>query len=578
MIAAIYARKSTDQNGVADAEKSVTRQVDHSKQYAAQKGWTVSEAHIYQDDGVSGAEFKTRPGFVRLMNALTATPPFQVLIMSEESRLGREAIETAYALKQLITAGVRVFFYLEDRERTLDGPMDKVMLSLTTFADELEREKARQRTYDAMVRKAKAGHVTGGRVFGYDNVPVYGEPDAKGRKTRRYVERRINEAEAVVVRQIFERCARGEGLKGTAKRLNAVSAPTPRAQQGRRSGWAPSSVREVLHRSLYRGEIVWNRTKKRDVWGQKRRRDRPEAEWLSVAVESLRIVPAALWRAAHARMTERRENYKRWKCGEGGAPDGRGVRTRYFLTGFGRCDVCGGSMQAVSRASSAGRNFRYVCATYWNRGASICPNGRMVDMLVADGAVQQLLATEVLRPAVVDRALTRALELLRTDADGSGRRQALKRDLVAVEVELRNLAETAAKGGAVPIILEALERRKADRRRLQAELAACEAEHPPTLKPAHVLRAQLGSFLDDWRELLSRNVAEARPLLDLVLADRISFTPTADRRYQLTVPVVFDRVMTAAVPDLRGLQDRVASPTGMDAKWDHLIAREIRAA
>jgi DNA invertase Pin-like site-specific DNA recombinase len=36
------------------------------------------------------------------------------------------------------------------------------MMSLTAFADELEREKARQRTYDAMTRKAKAGHVTGG--------------------------------------------------------------------------------------------------------------------------------------------------------------------------------------------------------------------------------------------------------------------------------------------------------------------------------------------------------------------------------------------------------------------------------
>jgi hypothetical protein len=44
------------------------------------------------------------------------------------------------------------------------------MLSLTAFAGELEREKARQRTYDAMQRKAAAGHVTGGRVFGYDNV------------------------------------------------------------------------------------------------------------------------------------------------------------------------------------------------------------------------------------------------------------------------------------------------------------------------------------------------------------------------------------------------------------------------
>jgi hypothetical protein len=29
--------------------------------------------------------------------------------MSEESRLGREQIETAYALKQIIQAGVRVF-------------------------------------------------------------------------------------------------------------------------------------------------------------------------------------------------------------------------------------------------------------------------------------------------------------------------------------------------------------------------------------------------------------------------------------------------------------------------------------
>src|SRR3954466_1224054 len=115
------------------------------------------------------SECATRPGFVRLMNALKPRPPFGVLIMSEESRLGREAIETAYALKRIITAGVRVFFYLEDRERTLDSPTDKIMLSLTAFADELEREKARQRTSDAMLRKARAGHVTGGRVFGYQN-------------------------------------------------------------------------------------------------------------------------------------------------------------------------------------------------------------------------------------------------------------------------------------------------------------------------------------------------------------------------------------------------------------------------
>src|SRR5713101_7939279 len=171
---AIYARKSNDQTGVADEQKSVTRQIDHARAYAVRKGWVVANEHVYIDDGISGAEFANRPGFLRLMNALKPRPPFQVLVMSEESRLGREAIETAYALKQLVTAGVPVFFYLEDRERTLDSPTDKIMLSLTTFADELEREKARQRTYDAMIRKARAGHVTGGRVFGYENVDVVG--------------------------------------------------------------------------------------------------------------------------------------------------------------------------------------------------------------------------------------------------------------------------------------------------------------------------------------------------------------------------------------------------------------------
>lgn len=153
-----------------DETKSVTRQIAHAKTYAARKGWTMADEHVYSDDGISGAEFAKRPGFLRLMNALRPRPPFQVLIMSEESRLGREAIETAYALKQIITAGVRVFFYLEDRERTLESPTDKLLLSVSTYADELEREKARQRTTDAMRQRAIAGYVTGGRVFGYDNV------------------------------------------------------------------------------------------------------------------------------------------------------------------------------------------------------------------------------------------------------------------------------------------------------------------------------------------------------------------------------------------------------------------------
>jgi site-specific DNA recombinase len=241
MIAAIYARKSTQQADLADEAKSVPRQVERARAYAAKRAWTVAEDCIFEDDGISGAEFTNRPGLVRLLSALKPRPAFQVLVMSEESRLGRETIETAFVLKQLVQAGVRVFFYLTDTERTLDSPMDKVMLSLAAFADELEREKARQRTYAAMQRKAGEGHVTGGLVFGYDNQAVL-SPSGK----RSQVARVINETQAAIVREIFDRYVSGWGYGRIAKALNAVHAPSPRPTADRPAGWSPSSVRCIL--------------------------------------------------------------------------------------------------------------------------------------------------------------------------------------------------------------------------------------------------------------------------------------------------------------------------------------------
>jgi DNA invertase Pin-like site-specific DNA recombinase len=248
--------------------------------------------------------------------------------MSQESRLGREQIEVAYALKRLAQAGVRVWLYLEDRERLLESPTDKLLMSVTAFADELERERARQRTYDALVRKARAGKVTGGVVFGYTNHEVLSEaPDGSGHHHRMHVERVVEPQEAAVVRKIFELCAAGLGVKRIAKALNAEGAlaPTPR-RHGRPRSWAPSSVREVLHCPLYRGEIVWNRLRKRNQWGMKRYAERPETEWIRVPAAELRIVSDELWEAAHARLSASRASYlrgtrdERWGRPPSGSP------------------------------------------------------------------------------------------------------------------------------------------------------------------------------------------------------------------------------------------------------------------
>ena len=296
MIAAIYARKANDQTGIAEEQKSVARQIDHAQQFAKRKGWTVADEHLYIDDGISGAEFANRPGFVRLMNALKPRAPFTALIMSESSRLGREQFETGYALKQLSQAGVRCYSYLDGREIILDTATDKFMMAAATFGAELEREKARQRMTDTMARKARAGHVTGGRAFGYTNVE-----DHRARwetlARRAGHPRRGSRGRA----RIFTLAAQGTGITRIAKVLNKDGALCPRPAPGRPAGWAPTSVRAVLLRPLYRGEVVYNTTRKKDDWGQRKTSDRPASEWIHAAAPSLRVVSDELWYAANAR-------------------------------------------------------------------------------------------------------------------------------------------------------------------------------------------------------------------------------------------------------------------------------------
>ena len=552
MIAAIYARKSTEQHDVGEAEKSVTRQVEHARAYAASKGWAVAAEHVYVDEGISGAEFANRPGFLRLMNAVKPRPPFQMLIMSEESRLGRESIETAYALKQLVQAGVRVFFYLEDRERTLDSPTDKIMLSLTAFADELERERARQRTSDAMRRKALAGHVTGGRVFGYDNIRTPAGP----------VVRRINEREAEVVQRIFQLCAEGRGMKPIAWQLNREGAPSPRAQQGRPDGWAPSSVREVLYRPLYRGEIVWNKTKKRDAWGRTKQQQRPEAEWLRIEAPELRIVDETVWTAAHGRLARARQTYLRGTNGRlWGRPVG-GVESKYLLTGLARCGVCGGGLYVKSRSHRYHRAYFYGCTAYHKRGSTVCPNGGEIPMTRADDVVFEAVLEDFLSPDVIEAVVMRALDQTRPAAeDAAGRRARIAEAIGRVEQEIDHLTQAVAVGGELQGLVAALQEREQRRQTLHVELAGLSQVQRVGALDRGLLAAEIRRRVEEWRTLLTRQTSHARQLLRKVVDGPMLFTPTPED------PGVWEFRATWRVDRLlAGVVDAtlVASPTGFE--------------
>ncbi|MEP7307311.1 MAG: recombinase family protein [Acidobacteriota bacterium] len=528
MIAAIYARKSTEQSGVADEQKSVTRQIEHARAYATRKGWIVADEYVYIDDGISGAEFTNRPGFIRLMNALRPRPGFQVLVMSEESRLGREAIETAYALKQLVSAGVRVFFYLEDRERTLNSPIEKAMLSLQTMADEMEREKARQRTYDAMQRKARAGHVTGGACFGYRAIEIVG---TDGRRS--HVERELDPTAADVIRRIFRLSAEGHGIKAIAKQLNAAGAPSPRAQGGRSNSWAPSSVREVLFRPLYRGEIVWNRTRKRDSWGRKHQTDRPVADWIRLPAPALRIVSDDEWAAAHARIDGARRLYLKGTAGQAFGRPALGNPSKYLLTNLALCGCCGGPLRVRTRRHGVGRKHFYGCGGYHERGRTVCANAADVPMTDADDIVLEALLDDVLTPDVLEDAVDEALQLLQDDQAGERVTQ-IDRALATVQQQRARLVEAIATGGQLSGLLEALSTRETRAGQLEAERATLCAQRPVSAGEAGRVRDGLLALAGSWRRVLAEDPTHARPIVSSLLIGRVTFTPMPQtKRWEL---------------------------------------------
>jgi site-specific DNA recombinase len=565
MVAAVYVRKSNDQSGVAEDQKSVARQVEHARAFAVARGWTVDDQHVYIDDGISGAECERRPAFLRLMNALKPRAPFQALVMAEESRLGREAIETAYALKQLLTGGVRVFFYLDGRERTLGSATDKLLMSVTAFADEMEREKARQRTYDAMSRKAKAGHVTGGRTFGYDNVDVMG-PDGR----RSHVSRQINAAEAAVVRRIFQLTADGYGRKRIVQILNADLAPSPRAQRGRPAAWCPSSVHEALHRELYRGVIVWNQTRKRDPWGRQRQTTRPAEDAIRIEAPELRIIAEDVWTAVHARLSKRRAVYL---TSTGGRAMGRpvaGTVSPYLLTGMVACGQCGGSLVVQSMPRGRRRDPRMTCWHYMTRGLRGCTNGHRPSLAPLEQVVLDAITDDVLTPVVVERAIALAMAELEAPTVVDSLRDDVSRELTEIDAELARLTAVVALGGAdLPTIVEALRSRQARRNALVARQAVRAVKSRPAATGA-ALRRDLRARLADWRMLLTRNVTEARPVLELLLAGRVVVTPRLDgadlTAFDVRIPLSTRGVVEWALPKMAGnlCSQGVASPTGFE--------------
>ncbi len=542
MIAAIYARKSTEQTGADPDAKSVARQIENARAFAASKGWTVDDRHVYADDAVSGADTQKLVNRQRLLDAISVGPLFQVLILRDASRFSRLDGDEAFGeLKSLVKAGVAVWFYQDGTPFTFGTFGDNVVGFVRAEMNAEYRRQIGKYTREAMDRKARAGHVTGGRTFGYDNVRIDG-----------HVERRINSAEANIVRQIFARSAAGDGYGRIAKTLNEARAACPRPQQGRPSGWSPSTVYEVLHRPLYRGDVVWNKTKKRGTDGKIDVTTRPKAEWLTRHDDALRIIAEDVWGAVHERFTRRLARIE---------PGRRAVRdlttSKYLLSGFARCATCGGALSVLTRSHGRRRAAFYGCLAHHKRGATVCDNALVLPIDCVDDAVLQALAGDVLRPAVVT-AIIEAVFAELEPTKVATTIDALRAELRALDQKIANLTTAVEDGAPLAPLVAKLTARQTERDTLIAAIGAADARAQIQLDRRDIERQVLAQ-VSAWRTLLTSNVDDGRQLLREVLTGPLRFAPDG-KRYRFKGDVATG----ALIAGLVGLSPYLASPTGFE--------------
>ena len=530
MRCAIYARKSTEEPDKHDEDKSTTRQIEHARQFIEARGWTVAEEHTYVDDGISGAEFQNRPGFQALIATLKPKQ-FDAIVCSEPSRLGRDMTFTAYHVRQIVDAGVRIFYYLTGEEEKADTPEARLIGTIKGYADEMERVRARQRVRDAHYRLASQGFSTGTKVYGYRSTPVYPGGD---RPTP--VKLEIHPEEAQVVRHIFEMYADGYGLKQVARHLNSEGIPAPRSDN-----WWDGTIRAMLYQELYRGKMIWGRTRRDDRNGRTGLLVR-QAPTVTRDCPELVITDEALWDAVHARMKEARTNYLR---DGNGRLLGRPTRSSALLVGLGACGVCGGGMIRITGGAPI-RPY-YTCCRNHKQGAAGCLNTLRQRVELVDRIFLEGFQREVLTPVVTRRILELAAERLRQEmAAEPSKLDALKKQQAKVTAEITRLVASIADGDEPESLKKAIRDREDRQKVLSREIARLKAA--PALVGTDIDAAlkAMAQDLSAFGDILRESRPKATLALSKVLDGRLTFqveSAGAERFYRLTGGLRFGKLL-----------------------------------
>jgi len=219
MRAALYARYSTTNQ----RETSIADQLAAGRRRCAAEGW--GEPLEFTDPEISAATpLGQRPGGRDMLMAAWAGQ-FQVLVIEALDRAWRDVVDQEQSLRRLEFAGIRILGLVDGYDSQAEHrEMYRGMRGL--FNQQYLRDIG-HKTHRGLVGQLTRGYHAGGLAYGYRSV-------ADGERGSRL---QVDEAQAAIVREIFEHYAAGWSVQRIAHDLNARRVPSQRG-----GTWAVSAL------------------------------------------------------------------------------------------------------------------------------------------------------------------------------------------------------------------------------------------------------------------------------------------------------------------------------------------------
>ena len=462
-ICAVYARYSSEDQ----KPTSIDDQLRRCKETAAAHGLSIDERRIYSDAAMSGSTSK-RKSYLLLKQAVDDRL-FNVLIVDEMSRLGRNMLESISFTLKLAESGIRLIACdgLDTNEKNWRLP-----LIVKSFAAEQEVEQLIWRVKRGIDGALDRGFQVSPPPFGYR---------ALRRSGTKGSEWEIIESEAAIVREIYAMRLRGQSCNAIAHDLEMRGVSTRGAEHKRGCKmWRPAAVFQLVRNAIYRG--VLERGTSHHSISAARKKGVPINPVLYERPQ-YRLVDDETWyRANQQSDVTGASRRKAWGS------------SRHLLGGLIRCGDCGLRLSTGGDARSKSL-FCPTCQLTHKQGVRSSWIG-----YTSEGAGRCALEwglTELMTPAMV----LEFQELLRKSVDDgpAQKRQECERALEHAKtqaVRLRRLLMFSDLADDVPIV-EALSQAKQEERELTARLKRLQAE----------------SALCDGKELARQLAVDPRDLL-----------------------------------------------------------------